>query len=195
MTWIFTKLDSSVLNLITDNSYFATVPCQLLIQLPWLLDERDINHLVQDDYWFGDDDNNNGECDTINTENNPYNITNCNYQTQNNTYWNGTHWVPFNSINPNITQYYDECFDDDRCYYPFVRSEFETDKLKNFGMCHCQESCKFRFYGGNIKILDTFNQCCIWISIVLIIGYFLNLSMEYQHIRQEKHKIKDLPLV
>ena len=191
MTWIFTQVDSSVLNLVTDNSYFETIPCQLLTQLPWLLQQRDLNYLISDDYWFGDDP----QCDTITTANNLYNITECDYVTTNNntnTYWNGTHWVV---QNPNITESYDECPNDDRCYYPFVRTRFESDKLKDFGMCHCQESCKFRFYGGDIEILDIYNQSCCWISLIFIIGYFINLFLEYKNIRRQNHKIKDLPLV
>ena len=180
MTWIFSQVDPSILDLVTDNSYFSTIPCQLLVQLPWLLDERDINYLIDQDYWFGDD----GQCDIVNTENNVYNITICEYeliQVNNNSNLNET------------KETFDECPNDDRCYYPFVLTKYKSDDLKQFGMCHCQESCQFRFYGGNIEILDIYNQCCLWISLLLIIGYFLNLYMELKNIREQRQRIIDLP--
>eukprot|EP01083_Nonionella_stella_P252750 870494_1 len=109
MTWIFTQVDASVLDLVSDNSYFATIPCQLLIQIPNILTDRNIQYLTEHNYWFGNNDNS-GQCDTQNTDNNLYNITVCNYTEDGNV------------LIANVTE--DKCTNDDRCYYPFVRSNF-----------------------------------------------------------------------
>ena len=192
MSWIFTKIDSSILNSI-GGSYFQIIPCQILTQIPDILTNKGVEYLLDENYWFGDEDGM-GQCDIVNTDNNPYNITICDYSFLSNM--NDTNNSVITS-NSNSSQEIDKCYNDDKdCYYPFYRSEYQTNKQKDFGRCHCQLSCQLEFYPGkDINDLNNFTQSCCWISFFLIMGYFINCVLEYKKIKKDSNnKIRDLPL-
>ena len=199
MSWIFTQIDSSILNAINGASYFETIPCQVLIQISDILISKDLQYLITEDYWFGNQELNNdkvGECDTINTNNNLYNITLCDYHSDNPTNNTTNNHTAETSNNNN-----DQCINDDKdCYYPYYRSSYKTNKLKVFGQCHCQLSCQLEFYPGqDIKQLDNYNLACCIIALFLIIGYFINWVLEFKSIKNESNnrnnnKFCNLPL-
>lgn len=138
MSWIFTIIDKSTLDLVTDNSYFATIPCQLLMQLSDILEQREIEYLIQEDYWFGD----NGACDTRNITNNLYQSIECNCNSQNQ-----------NSSNMTSLEDSDICYDDENCLFPFAKTRYRTDYLESIGQCHCRISCEVHFFKGDIAVL------------------------------------------
>ena len=68
VSWIFTQLNPSIFYTI-DKSYFEYIPCQILVQIPDILESEEVEYLIDYSYWFSDNiDDNNGECDVTNLE-------------------------------------------------------------------------------------------------------------------------------
>ena len=78
-TWIFSQISVSAIHQLGTNDIRNT-PCQVLVPIPNAMANRGLPYLIDETYWFGDNNTNNGgQCDVINTNNNPYSVTICDY--------------------------------------------------------------------------------------------------------------------
>eukprot|EP01084_Bolivina_argentea_P259566 438005_1 len=168
------NVDLSLLSLVSSD-IFTELPCEFLVQLPPdLLQDKNVDYLIDYDYWFTNDT-----------------YLNCNQSLIIDCLSNNNSNQTSNDIdNKNKNKI---CYLGKECLYPFVKSKYTNYYPHEAGMCHCNLDCRLRPFKWNLVTFDTILDVCVYASSIFLLIYFINVGTEWCIKRKKTNLAGDLP--